>query len=66
MIFALLIPGLIALAALAGAIALAGQLGKVSTVGKVILWIVIVLLGLLAFGIGTCYVMVFSGSGGFH
>jgi hypothetical protein len=66
MIFAIFLPGLIALAALAGAIALAGQLGKVSTVGKVVLWTVIVLLGLLAFGIGTCYVMVFTGSGSFR
>ena len=60
MVFAIFLPGLIALAALIGAIALAGQIGKASTAGKVVLWIVIIMLGLVAFGIGTCYVMVFA------
>jgi hypothetical protein len=58
----MVVPALIALAAAVGAIVLFGQLDKASTTGgRVLLWIGIVLLAVVAFGIGTCYAAVFAG-----
>ncbi|MBA3938495.1 MAG: hypothetical protein H0X38_13635 [Planctomycetes bacterium] len=56
----LLLPAVFALVAVVIAIVLARRLSKESPAGRKLLWVFIVLLCLAAFGIGTCYVMVFS------
>ena len=55
-------PAAIALAALWGAIYLYGILDKTEDrVMKVMIWLGIVLLGTVVFGIGSCYAMTFGG-----
>lgn len=55
----------VAICAAAGAAALYGQLdGAKSTFAKVVLWILIVLLGTIAFGIGSCCALALVASEG--
>ncbi len=55
----------VALCAAAGAAALYGQLDDTqSTFVKVVLWILIVALGTVAFGIGSCCALILVASGG--
>ena len=57
------VPAIIALASLWGAIALFGNLDKVQGTGmKILMWFLIVALGVITFGIGSCYAMTFGGS----
>ncbi len=62
----LLIPPLIAIAAIIAVVALARRLNRVSPKSRIVLWIVIVIVSLVPFGIGTCYVMVFSALNASH
>ena len=56
----MIVPALIALGAAIGAAVLYGQIDRASTTaGKVVLWIGVVVLSLVAFGIGGCYAMMF-------
>lgn len=58
----MIVPAIIALVALWGAIALFGNLDKIQGTGmKVLMWFLIVVLGVIAFGIGSCYATFFFG-----
>ncbi|MBA3687062.1 MAG: hypothetical protein H0W72_17725 [Planctomycetes bacterium] len=55
-------PGLLALGALFGIVLFAGRLGEATPRQRAGLWVLIVGLGLVAFGIAGCYAWVFTGN----